>query len=136
MSFKTIHASLDTKLKTITGLPRLQEENIRIKLGSGTSAWCRATLLPAKTVIATVGQQGFNQYNGLYQIDLFYPNNATYVDCFDMADTIIATFIPGLILDNTRITNSYIQPGYTSEANYYVVPVIIEWEQYINRPQL
>lgn len=136
MSNLLIHTLLDTRLKTVSGLPTLQEENNRIRIGAGTKAWCRSTLIPNPTFIATIGQQGYSSQTGIFQIDLFYPGDASYQSTFIMAQTIIAMFPAGLQIDDVRIVNSYSRAGFSGAPNYYTVPVVIEYEYYYQRTAL
>lgn len=144
MSYKLIHTSLDTQLQTVTGLPTLQIENTRKGNDKRTKEWTRSTLLPTKTSIETLGPLGYNKLKGLYQIDIFYPEDASYGDTFDMAELVLAKFIIGDNLNGINILNSYMiasqgVPGsisITGNVNvpgYYKAIVMVEWEYFINR---
>jgi hypothetical protein len=133
MSFKAITSILNTHLLTVSGLPTFQEENTLYK-PANTAAWCRSTLLPAVTEVASIGPQGRERKNGLMQIDLFYINNSGYSNAITMADTIVASFSKGLYLTDGTFTlmveRSYIESA-KPFPNYYQLPVIVEWECYV-----
>jgi hypothetical protein len=133
MSFLSIHEALDAQLKTVVNLPPLQEENIRVKLGAGTKAWSRSTLIPNRSDIVTVGVNGLTELNGLYQIDLMFPADDKYTNCTKMADLVLAAFSVGLQLNTLMIRNSYPAAGYATVPGYYTIPVIVEWSMWVNR---
>ena len=139
MSYKSIYETLISRLQTVTTLPTLQKENNRVQLGSGKTAWCRATLLPAKSMISTIGNNGYTESLGLFQIDLFYPADGSYTDAFTMVDTILNKFIPGTVLSGITVKNSWAESAQTINTqsttipNYYMQPILIEWSLYSQR---
>lgn len=133
MSFYSIHQALDAHLKTVAGLPPLQEENVRVKIGSGTKPWCRSTLINNPTSISTVGPSGYSRLNGILQVDLYFPSDSKYAQCYAMADLVIAKFQAGTQLGTIRIINSYPRAGFGGAPGYYTLPIIIEWENYEQR---
>jgi len=144
MSIKTIYDTIITRLETVVDLPTLQKENNRRQLGSGSSIttdWCRATLLPARTNLETVGPNGFNEINGLVQVDLFYPADSDYSTSFLMVDAILNKFVAGTLINSVIIRNSYMLSAQTVKSqgvipNYYQVSIIIEWSLYEQRPTI
>lgn len=141
MSFSAIHNALNTQLLTTPNLPTIQEENNRVKLGSGNTPWCRTTFLPTQSVVSTFGVQGMTKLNGLFQVDLFYPMNTSYETAYTMVDTIVGQFIPGKVLNNSiSIMNSYALPmrdlpiSERTMPNYYIVSVMIQWQEFEQRP--
>lgn len=135
MSIAHIHNTLDAKLLTITDLPPLQLENTQVRTGAGIKAFCRSTLLPARPNRETIGINGLDIHSGIYQIDLIYPPIIGYDDCAQMVDLIINTFTTGSVINNIMITNSYSLTGSVNDktAGLYMVPVIIEYEQFLAR---
>jgi hypothetical protein len=133
MDFLSIHQALDSQLKTVVNLPPLQEENIRVKLGSGTKAWSRSTFIPNRSDIATLGNGGLTELNGLYQIDLMFPADEKYTNCTQMTDLVLAAFPVGLKLDQLLIRNSYPSIGYSTIPGYYTIPILVEWSHWVNR---
>ncbi len=138
MSYKDIHQSLDTQLSSVVGLPTLQIENTRKTNDKRIKEWCRSTLLPAKTSIETLGPLGHNKLQGLYQVDIFYPEDYNYTDTFTMADLVLTKFIIGDTIDGINIINSYMLPSQNVSSNinipgYYKIIVMIEWEKFETR---
>jgi hypothetical protein len=133
MSFASINSILETKLATVAGLPVVQAENTLYK-PANTPSWCRTTLLPAATVVESIGTDGRERKNGLFQVDLFYINNSGYTAAMSMADLIIATFTKGIYLNDTSFTVMVLR-SYMDSAkpfpNYYQLPVIVEWECFV-----
>ncbi len=138
MSYQTIHTLLDTQLQTVVNLPTLQIENTR-KAGSKTiKEWTRSTLIPSRTTIETLGPLGYNKKQGLYQIDVFYPEDTNYNDTFLMSDTIIEKFTIGTNLSGVHIINSYMIPSQTTSGSiavpgYFKTIVMVEWEYFETR---
>lgn len=131
MSFALINIILDSKLESIANLPFLQKENTLMK-PANTPSWCRATLLPSETSIESIGNDGRERYNGLYQIDLFYINNSGTLAAFEMADVIISNFSKGIYLTGgndieVMVIKSFIDPA-KPFPNYYQLPVLVKWQ--------
>ena len=130
MSNTAIHEILDTKLQTVVNLPTLQTENTLIR-PANTTAWCRSTLLPAATVVESIGVDGRERKHGLFQVDLFFINNGGYKDASEMADLVVAAFSKGLYLTDGNYTVMILRSWIDAAKpfpNYYNVPVIVEWD--------
>ena len=137
MSYKTTYESLITQLQTVTSLPTLQKENNRIQLGGGKTPWCRASILPVPTNIATLGPNGLNNEIGIFQVDLFYPQDNGYDTSFDMADSILQKYKAGSLVDGIIIRNSWISSNQQINGqgiqNYYMISVRVEFNKYVSR---
>ena len=128
MSFTTIQALLDAQLATVTGLPTLQLENTRINPTNNTP-WARATFIPAPTIVECVGPVGKDKLQGIYQVDLFYPQDRGTTTAGTMADLIVATFSKGLRLGTSSeliIEIAYREVAYLFDP-YYAVPITVKW---------
>ena len=129
MSFATIQSLLDTHLQTLTTLPPLQLENTR-NIGKVNEPFCRATMLPARTTQLSVGVNGRNTLQGLYQIDLFYPQDGGTPVALAMADAVIAHLPRGLVLSSgqtfVHIQMSWREAGGRVEP-FYQLPVVVQW---------
>jgi hypothetical protein len=138
MIHSTIISELNTRLKTISGLPQLLEENTRGKLGSGKTSFCKTTLLPANTSSFSVGVNGENRNYGIFQVDLYYPQGQGTTSSYDMGDKITDSFVAGLTLSNVRIVNSTVgnNKGKNTKDNYYHLNVDILYENFTTRPNL
>lgn len=131
MSYTTILQLLDTQLLTTTDLPTHYTENERVQLITDTP-WCRSTLLPVETQELTIGSNGWVKVQGLYQIDLFYPNDAGYSTAAGIADNVITSFARGLSLGTTTIVKiemSWRLPA-RSFQQFYQIPVSVRWASY------
>jgi hypothetical protein len=133
MIITDIQKLLDIQLKTVTSLPTVFTENMKSNQTSGTT-WCRSTLLPARTAVATIGVGGQQQYHGLYQIDLFYPKDRGFANAGAMADNVIAKFQPGTRLAGTGfsvlIDGAWRIAGGGWET-FYNCPVQVEWSVWL-----
>jgi len=70
--FKDISGALDSRLNTLSGSSPVAWENIAFK-PTKTALYLRPTHLPAPTEQAALGNNGIDQYIGIYQIDIFAP---------------------------------------------------------------
>lgn len=134
MSFYTIHDALDKRLKLVPNLPTLQEENTQINLGSGTKSWSRSTFIPNPTMRTSLGLNGLDELNGIYQIDLFYPINSGYAIVEQMSEQVQTYFQVGDIINGIRVINCYPVNSYQIITNYYSIPIIVEWSYFKSRP--
>ena len=130
----TIQTILDTQLQTVPNLPSFTAENIKSKPES-TIPWCRSTLLPAESQILGVGQGGQRKDQGLYQIDLYYPQNSGLGLIQAMADLVMNTFTRGLYYTSgttkVLIDNIYRLPANSlMQTAFYHQPIMIRWSYY------
>ena len=133
MKFTEVQQLLDEQLLTVVGLPTLQTENTRFKVVTNVP-WARSTLLPAETNIVTLGVTGYDELNGLYQVDLFYPSDSGFTAANTMADTVMGAFTKGTQLTgtgiNVEIDKSWRESGRTFDT-FYNIPVLVSWRGYV-----
>ena len=131
MNISTIYTTLTTRLKTVSGLPTVQEENNRTNLKTSFS---RATIIPARTNILGLGPNDLNQVRGIYQVDLFILADSSYVSGYALTDSILQTFIAGTTVSGIKNDNAYTLPSQqTTIPNYHMFSVSIEWSVYEER---
>lgn len=125
MSYSTIQNLLDTQLATVTGLPTLYKENTRNELKTGV-AFSRSTLLPAETLALS---SHTNEVNGLYQVDIFYPQDKGADAAGAVADSVVAAFARGLVLTDGVIVHIRMSWRETAREfqQFYNVPVVVRW---------
>lgn len=129
MNYHNIQTLLDARLLTVVDLPPLQKENTK-NIGVTGQNFCRSTLLPARSTAVTVGQNGKDLYQGLYQIDLFYPMDQGTTAINQMADSVIAAFPRTDLFDGIIIVHclrAWREVGSRVEP-FYSVPVVVEWQ--------
>jgi hypothetical protein len=68
--FANISSALDARLNTLASSPPVAWQNITYTPLSGV-LYLRPTLLPAPTQQAGLGDNGLDEYQGIYQIDIF-----------------------------------------------------------------
>lgn len=129
MSISTIHQVLNDHLQSMGGLPALQLENTR-NVGKTGVPFCRATLITSRPSTLTVGTTGQDILRGLYQIDLFFPQDTGVSDVNALADQIIEHFPRGLMFsaDGTalHVNTTYRETGRRVDA-FYQAPVVVAW---------
>lgn len=133
MSSIDIRRALEKHLSAISGIPSIAYENRAFTPTTGTE-WVRSTVQFQNTRQDTLGTNGIEKYEGLYLIDLFYPEGGGPGDADTMADTIKAQFDPGDIFteNGKRIRVEYSERGQgRNESPWYFVPVSVRWYSYI-----
>lgn len=129
MSYQKIHSLLNTRLGTLVGLPTIQLQNTR-NIGQTGVPFTRGTLLPAKAIPSSVGTTGKDNLSGIFQVDLFVPQDTGTDAVNTLADSVIAHFPRGLILVdrtlNLHISRAYCEVGRRIEP-FYMLPVIVQW---------
>ena len=131
MNYQNIRVLLDTQLNTVIGLPSRQSENTLVVL-DGTE-WCRSSLLAAEPNALTVGPNGTDEHQGLFQVDLFYPQNGGTVDVSNVAEDVMTAFKRGSIFTDgsvkVHVRMVWQQVAYQVDT-WYAVPVVIRWVAY------
>lgn len=134
MDYNAIRTLLDTQLLTTANLPVHSKENTRTNI-NGKTPWCRSTLLPAEPMPLATGYNALSQYKGLYQVDLFYPQDYGTDAASATSNAIIALFPRGIAFtdgtNNIHIDMTWQQTAYTVQQVWYVVPVVVRWSSYM-----
>lgn len=125
--------ALQAQLNTVVGLPVIAPDNAYFKPILG-SPYVRDTLMPVEPMPGAVGINGYDQLRGLYQIDIFYPENVGNSNALAMADSILAVFNRGLPLTavvgyDLQIERSWIQAP-RNNMGWYHIPLMVRWYVY------
>lgn len=142
MSYRIITNILDDQLATIANLPVIVKENEELSRAVNTStsisrtSYLRATLLPAITETLSVGLTGKDKFNGLYQVDVFIPTGDSHDGANWITDEIIKAFPKKTLITadgiTLRVANHWRETS-TQSTEWYITPVVIQWETYIER---
>lgn len=128
ISYTAIQNLLDAQLATVTSLPTIYTENERSKLSTGVNQ-ARATLLPGIPKLMTTGSTPWKELKGLYQVDIFLPQNAG-TNTNSIADDVMNAFDAGTMLTDGTY-QVWIQLSYRMSAvmfqQFYNVPVMVSW---------
>lgn len=132
--YTAIHAGLDAQLATTPNLPAFNNENSAIYRPTIGTPYCRATLLPAQPLVGELGVGGRTEFQGLYQVDLFYPINAGTTLAEAMVDAVLSVFPRGTVIMQAGI-NIQVKLAYRlvarSEPPWFIVPVSVSWWSFI-----
>jgi len=136
MSTSTIAKLLDTAARSVAALPDdFYKENTSKDLQGPVVPWARSTLYPNVSTPLSVGQNAQRQMQGLYRIDILYPQDKGPSAARTAADAVVAAFPIGrrlvdgavtVICEMASVLSSPQAPG-----KYYIVPVQINWVVYI-----
>lgn len=134
INYSAVQTILNTQLKTVVGLPTYTEENVKA-VPDSTVPWCRSTLLPAETQIIGIGTGGQRKDQGLYQIDIYWPQNSGSLDANTMGDLIQNSFVRGTYYINgtvkVLIDSVYRLPaGPLTGTVFYHIPLMVRWSYY------
>ena len=124
--FNDIQAALDTRLNSLTGGHNIGWEFTPADFNGAN--YLRPTFLPAAVEQASLGDTGKDLYNGLYQVDVFFRKGTGRST---IPDEIGDHFKRGTILTYNGISLRVLAVSIESsstEDNYHVVPVTINWE--------
>ena len=131
--YNALRTLLDNQLLTTANLPPHSKENTRTAI-AGRTPWCRSTLLPSEPAPLAVGFNAMNQLKGLYQVDLFYPQDYGPAAASITANSVLALFPRGIAFtDGTNhiyVDMPWQQTAYTVEQVWYVIPLVIRWSSY------
>lgn len=127
--FSDIAGALRTRLNSLPGAPPIAWENINYTPSSKT-LYLRATMLPIPTIQASLGDDGKDLHEGIFQVDVFIPDGqgrSTW------PDAIADHFKRGTVLTQNsvtvRIKNASIGTAF-KEENFYQVPVTIDYQSF------
>jgi hypothetical protein len=134
INYTAIQAILDTQLVTLSTLPKLTLENIKANVDANVP-FCRTSLIPAQAQVIGVGAGGWRMDQGLYQVDLFYPQNTGNLVIGAMADSVMNTFHRGTYYTSGNVAvlidRVYRLPaGSLVQAAFYHLPVTVSWQYY------
>lgn len=85
MSLFETEKALQKALKNVTNIPDIAWPNIRFEPTIG-EPFVRPTLLPAAPEVCTLNN--YNKHSGIYQIDIYVPNNVGIKELYTIADNI------------------------------------------------
>lgn len=129
-----IFNALQAQLLTVAGLPARAAPNVPFKPRLG-DPYVRDTYMPIEPAVGSIGKDGFYFPQGLYQIDVMYPENVStsLSKALAMADEIMSTFNRGvrLTVDGgvVQIDKSWAQVSRNVQG-FYIIPVIVRWTAY------
>jgi hypothetical protein len=126
--FNDVQAALDTKLKTIPNVP-VAFPNVPYKPQAKTT-YVRASFLPAETAQASLGANGKDETNGIYQIDVVVARGTGRPQ---LVDTVADLFKRGTVLSYNGVTirvRSVSMAPAILEDEWYFVPISVNFQTY------
>jgi hypothetical protein len=127
--FNDIQAALDTRLSSYSGGYEIAWPNTNFE-PEANQTFLSPTFIPADTVQAGLGENGKDNTQGLYQIDVVYPAGSGRST---IPDGLADHFKRGTILSynglNVRIRSVSISPALT-EGAFHFVPITVDFYTY------
>ena len=124
----SVYTTLQTRLLTTTGLPAYAYQNAAFK--PDNRAWCRSTLLAAESQVGSIGANGYDLMNGLYQVDIFTPVSTT--PNYALAQAVADNFARGLSLPvagyshDLKVVRSWVEQTRQDQA-FFIISVMVRW---------
>ena len=126
--FNDIQAALDTQLNTRGEL--IAFPNVPFKPTNGT-LYLKPKFFPAETLQASLGSNGKDETNGVYQVEVIIPLGSGRPQ---LVDTIADLFRRGTVLTyngvNVRIRSVSVGSALALDQTWYSVPVIANFFTY------
>lgn len=97
---RAISQALLTQLKTVVGLPHLVVDGGTAYTPSPNTAYCKEYDLSGDTFSAAIPANGYQQKDGIYQVDVCTPKNGGKWSAQELCALIQTAFPRGLILAN------------------------------------
>lgn len=98
---RAVSQALLTQLKTVVGLPHLVVDGGTAYTPSPTVPYCKEFDLSGDTFSAAIPANGFQQKDGIYQVDVFTPKNGGKWSALETCALIQTAFARGLVLSNS-----------------------------------
>lgn len=115
-AFFDISAALDDNLNNLVGKPPIAWQNRSYTPVTGT-LYVRPTHLPAAIEPETIGSNGEDLNEGIYQIDIFSESGKSKKELLEMADKITDQFKHGTILTYNGVSVEIKSTGIRSFNN-------------------
>lgn len=129
--FNDIQAALDARLNTLSSQYDIAWPNTVFE-PEANQTFLSPSFLPAESVQASLGSEGKDEFNGIYQIDVVYPAGTGRST---IPDTIADHFKRGTVLSynsiNVRVRSVSVSPALT-EGAFHFVPVSVNFYLYMN----
>lgn len=127
-----IQNALTTQLLTVQNLPSRAAPNVAFKPSLG-KPWVRDTFMPVESQVGAIGIDGYDNPQGLYQIDVFCPQNQTNATALAYVDSILEAFERGTILETGGNQLTILKSFMKSPLNhpeFFGIPVMVKWIVY------
>jgi hypothetical protein len=102
----------------------------------GVEPWAQVHLLPNAPSATSIGVNGIDEHDGVFQVTLYYPNNTGDGAVNAKADAVAAVFKAGATFtsggQSVVVTRTGVGAG-RNDAGWYRVVVSIYWRSKVNR---
>jgi len=126
--YSNLHGALGKYLGTITDIDIVWENTEYNPIVN--RPFLKAWLIPFPTQNSSLGPKGFSEYNGIFQVDCWYPVGSGWGSARTKVDTICSLFKRGTIATyndiEVRIWRSYPEPALI-EGDWYRIPISIHY---------
>jgi hypothetical protein len=127
-----IYKVLCDKLLALTLSPTMQIAFQNVPFTPPTGGYLRASHFPNTTNQITLGDTGINRHEGIFQIDVFTPENEGIIKAMEIAGTIEQHFKRGTYINNDGVLVRIMQPPEITtslkSSPYLQTPISIRWQ--------
>jgi hypothetical protein len=128
----TVRGALDNHLTGMAGVPSIAYQNVKFEPTTGVS-YVKATLIPVRRRIVTLGFNQLQRYQGLYRILACTPESEGAGAGYTLADALLARFEAAseISFGGKIITINFAEVGTSfQDSPFYCTPVDIGWYIY------
>lgn len=132
MNYSTIETMLNNKTDLVLEDYPRQQPNSNYTPAVG-KPWYRTTFLPAQPQPTSIGRNGYDMLNGLFQIDIFTPRGTRQTFAHQLTDLLVGEFERGsIVVDSANVIN--IQRSWSEtnkeEPSWYHTMIMVSWSSF------
>jgi len=134
-SFAEVQQLLEQKLATLVTAAEVHWENAPFTPPTDGSPWYRVTFMPGTPFRGTLGENGFSELRGIFQVSVFYPAGGGSGTARAKADAIVSLFKSGTSLVGSSLSllvEMSWREAALNEPDWYHVPVRVRWRALSN----
>jgi len=130
--YTEMRSALQGRLNSLSGLPDVAWENIVFKPTTGTP-FVSTLVIPTKRSPAVAGANPSQRYDGIFRVDVIYPEGNGPKDADEMADSIIEHMDASIDIVTPGVTvriDSATRGQGVVDSPWYIIPVSINFYAY------
>ena len=131
MAYGSIIAALETKLVNFAVANSYDVSVPDIKYTPGTDPYLESFILPAETGQGGLSATSYQEYQGIYQVNVVTPKGNGTADERVIVDALLTEFSKASTAGSVQIQKSWASGSFEREGSWRVVPVSIRYRAYL-----
>ena len=127
--YNTILSALETKLSDFATAQGYDVAWPDVKF-TPTNAYLESFILPAETGQGGLAVGSYQDYEGIYQINVVTKKGNGTADSRAMVDAVLSEFSKGSMAGTVQIQKSWASGSFDRDNAYFVVPVSVRYKVY------